>query len=175
MIEQTSQPHETNPLPWYAVQVKPRAEKAVAKVLRLKGYSEFLPLYSTSHAWSDRLKTVHLPLFPGYVFLQLEIQRRLPVLKTPGVLSFVSLGSEPTPIDNAEVESIRSLVGAGLPVGPWPYLREGQRVEVQHGALKGLRGILLKVKSEYRLVLSIELLQRSVAVEVDREAVRPLL
>lgn len=171
----TSQSIEKNDLPWYAAQVKPRAEKAVSAALRLKGYTEFLPLYADQRAWSDRVKTVHLPLFAGYVFLQLDIRHRLPVLKTPGVVSFVSLGPEPTPIDAREIEGIRSLVEAGLPVGPWPYLREGQEVEVEYGALKGLRGILLKIKNEYRLVVSIHLLQRSVAVEVDREAVRPLL
>jgi transcription antitermination factor NusG len=141
----------------------------------MKGYTEFVPLYASQRAWSDRRKTVHLPLFSGYVFLQLDIRDRLPVLKTPGVVSFVSLGPEPTPINEREIAGIRSLVESGVPVGPWPYLREGQTVEVEHGALKGLRGILLKFKSEYRLVVSVHLLQRSVAVEVDREAVRPLL
>lgn len=175
MNEGLTQPIEDNELPWYAVQVKPRAEKAVAAALRGKGYSEFLPLYASERAWSDRIKTVQLPLFAGYVFVQLEIHNRLPVLKTQGVVSFVSLGSEPTPIDAREMEGIRSLVKSGLAVGPWPYLREGQKVEVERGALKGLRGILMKIKNECRLVVSVHLLQRSVAVEVDREAVRPLL
>ncbi len=175
MHEEQTQPVEGHEIAWYAAQVKPRSEKAVSAALRQKGYEEFLPLYASQRAWSDRVKTVHLPLFAGYVFLQLDIRHRLAVLKTPGVLSFVSLGSEPTPIEGREIESIRSLVRAGLPVGPWPYLREGQAVEVERGALKGLRGILLKVKNEFRLVVSVHLLQRSVAVEVEREAVRPLL
>jgi transcription antitermination factor NusG len=160
---------------WYALTVRPRYEKAVADALEGKGYEQFLPLYASRREWSDRVKTVHLPLFAGYVFLRLDITRRLPVLKTPGVVSFVSLGPEPTPIDAPEIESIRSLVRSGVPVGPWPYLKEGQEVEVTRGALKGVRGILLKVKSQLRLVISVNLLQRSVAVEVDRDDVRPIL
>lgn len=175
MNEELSQAFESQGLPWYAVQVKPRAEKAVSAALRVKGYEEFLPLYACERAWSDRIKTVQLPLFAGYVFVRLDIHNRLPVLKTPGVVSFVSLGAEPTPVDGRELEGIRSLVKSGLAVGPWPYLREGQQVEVERGALKGLRGILLKIKNECRLVVSVHLLQRSVAVEMDRESVRPIL
>jgi len=161
--------------PWYAITVKPRFEKAVAAALLRKGYDQFLPLYAAQRAWSDRVKTVELPLFTSYVFLRLDILKRLPVLKTPGVLSFVSLGSEPTPLESGEIESIRNLLRTGLPVGPWPYIREGQQVEVDRGALKGLRGILLQVKNQQRLVISLHLLQRSVAVELDRDSVRPVL
>ena len=160
---------------WYALRVRSKFEKTVAESLRGKGYESFLPLYAARRTWSDRVKVVELPLFTGYVFCKLDIGVRLPVLKTPGVVSFVSLGAEPTPVDAAEMDSIREIVRAGLPVGPWPYLREGQRVEVARGPLKGLRGILLTVKNERRLVVSIELLQRSVAVEVDREDLRPML
>ncbi|MBI4891217.1 MAG: UpxY family transcription antiterminator [Acidobacteria bacterium] len=166
---------EDRTLAWYAVTVKPRAEKAVAEALQKKGYESFLPLYASQREWSDRIKTIHMPLFSGYVFLHLDITRRLPVLKTPGVVSFVSLGAEPTPIETSEIESIRLLMHTGLPVGPWPYLRAGQEVEVTRGALKGIRGILLKVKAQLRLVLSLSLLQRSVVVEVDRDDVRPIL
>lgn len=175
LTSEDTQPIAADELRWYAVQVKPRSEKVVSAALRLKGYTEFVPLYASQRSWSDRIKTVHLPLFPGYVFLQLDIRHRLPVLKTPGVVSFVSLGAEPSPIETREVDDIRSLVRAGLPLGPWPYLREGQAVEVERGALRGLRGLLLKIKNEYRLVVSVHLLQRSVAVEVDRDAIRPLL
>ncbi len=166
---------EDRTLAWYAVSVKPRAEKAVAETLLRKGYDSFLPLYASRREWSDRVKTIQAPLFAGYVFLRLDITRRLPVLKTPGVVSFVSLGPEPTPIETPEIEGIRRLLQAGLPVGPWPYLREGQQVEVARGVLKGVRGILLKMKTQFRLVLSVNLLQRSVVVEVDRDDVQPIL
>jgi transcription antitermination factor NusG len=138
---------------WFAVMVKPRAEKAVAEALLRKGYESFLPLYASQREWSDRCKTIHLP----------------------GIVGFVSLGPDPTPIEPSEIDGIRLLLRAGMPVGPWPYLREGQQVEVTRGVLKGIRGILLKAKSQLRLVLSVNLLQRSVAVEVDRDDVRPVL
>ncbi|MBI5280241.1 MAG: UpxY family transcription antiterminator [Candidatus Solibacter usitatus] len=160
---------------WYALRVKSKHEKAVAESLRGKGYEAFVPMYASRRAWSDRVKVVELPLFSGYVFCRLDIGARLPVLKTPGVVSFVSLGAQPTPIEAQEMEAIQEIVRAGLRVGPWPYLREGQRVEVTQGALKGFKGILLAVKNERRLVVSIDLLQRSVAVEVGREDLRPVL
>jgi transcription antitermination factor NusG len=175
MIDDAAVVSEGGGWPWYAVRVKSRFEQAVSLALRGKGYEEFLPLYRAQREWSDRVKVVELPLFAGYVFCRLDITKRLAVLQTPGVVKFVSLGPEPTAIETSEVEAIRAVLRAGLPVGPWPYLREGQHVEVCQGALKGLRGILLKVKNELRLVVSVNMLQRSVAVEVDRESVRPVL
>jgi len=175
MNEDLARDEPANGQPWYAIRVKSRFEKVVSEVLRGKGYEEFLPLYSSSREWSDRVKVVQLPLFAGYVFLRLDITQRLPVLQTPGVVSFVSMGADPATIEPEEIEAIRRILQTGLPVGPWPYLREGQEVEVDRGALKGLRGILLKVKNSHRLVVSVNMLQRSVAVEVDRDAVRPVL
>lgn len=159
--------------PWYAVRVKPKFEKVVAQSLVSKGLSSFLPLYRERRRWSDRVKLVELPLFPGYVFCSLDVRQRLPVLQTPGVLHFVSFDGEPAPVEPSEIEALLRAADSGAALAPWPYLREGQRVVVARGPMKGLNGILLKVRDEFRLIISVTLLQRSVAVEIDREAVRP--
>lgn len=160
--------------PWYALRVRPRFEKAVFRNLCGKGLTAFLPLYQERRRWSDRVKLVELPLFPGYVFASLDIHDRLPVLQTPGVLHFVSFDGEPAPVDPGEIRALEAAARSGAPMVPWPYLREGQRVLVARGPLRGLTGILLKVRDQFRLIISVTLLMRSVAVEIDREAVRPL-
>ncbi|MEJ5367268.1 MAG: UpxY family transcription antiterminator [Bryobacteraceae bacterium] len=159
--------------PWYAVRVKPKFERVVAQSLASKDIPSFLPLYKERRRWSDRVKLVELPLFPGYVFCSLDIRRRLPALQTPGVLHFVSFDGEPAPVDPSELETLQQAVASGTALAPWPYLKEGQRVVVARGPMKGRSGILLKIRDEYRLIISITLLQRSVAVEIDREAVQP--
>jgi transcription antitermination factor NusG len=160
---------------WFALSVKPRHEKSCAAALRQKGFEEFLPLYRSERRWSDRLKEVELPLFAGYAFCRFEAQSRLPILTTPGVLRIVGSGKEPTPIPDTEIEALRSVVKAGLTAEPCPYLEAGAAVVVDGGPLRGVEGTLLEVKQQERLVLSIGLLQRSVAVEVDRRWVKPLL
>jgi transcription antitermination factor NusG len=160
--------------PWYALRVKPHFERTVYQNLAAKGFRAFVPLYKERRRWSDRVKLVELPLFPGYVFCSLDIQRRLPVLQTPGVLHFVSFDGEPAEVNPEEVAALQAAVSSGAPLTPWPYLREGQRVIVARGPMRGLTGILLKVRDEFRLIISVTLLMRSVAVEIDREAVRPL-
>ena len=98
----------------------------------------------------------------------------MPVLTTPGVVSIVSLGSTPAPIDEEEIRAIQSIAKSGMPVAPWPFIREGQRVRIERGAMKDVEGILITVKNAFRLVVSVTLLQRSVAVEVDRDSIRPI-
>jgi transcription antitermination factor NusG len=161
-------------LPWYGLQVRPRFEKTVSEMLRGKGYEEFLPLYRTSNRWSDRVKTVELPLFPGYLFCRLDVNLRLPVLTTPGVTSIIGCGKMPVAVDPEQIEEVFRLARSGVPMLPWPYLREGQRVRINHGAMKDVEGILISFKKQYRLVLSVTLLQRSVSVEIDRDAITPL-
>jgi transcription antitermination factor NusG len=170
------QPHSPAAVefPWYAVRVKPKFERVVHQNLAAKGYPSFLPLYKERRRWSDRVKLVELPLFPGYTFCSLDVRQRLPVLQTPGVLYFVSFDGEPTPVDPEEIRALQQAVASGAPLAPWPYLREGQRVAVARGPLRGLTGILLKIRDEFRLVISVTLLNRSVAVEIDREAVAPV-
>ena len=158
---------------WYALYVKPRHEKKVAQQLRARDYKEFLPLYKSRRHWSDRFKEVSLPLFPRYTFCRFEIRNRLPILKTPGVVSIVGFARQAAPIDDREIEAIRAIVGSGLPASPHPFLKAGQRVRLVTGPLNGLEGIFVAQKGHVRIVVSIEILQRSVAVEIDRTWILP--
>ena len=160
-------------LPWFALQVKFRHEKTVSQALRGKGYTEYLPLCRGRHHSGGRFQDVDLPLFPTYVFCRFDPLRRLPILMTPGVFSIVGTSSEPLPVDEGELGTVQRLIASGLHAEPWPFLQVGDPVYVEEGALRGTHGALQRVKNEYRLVISITLLQRSVAVEIDRASVRP--
>jgi transcription antitermination factor NusG len=157
---------------WYALQVRSRFEMSVANQLRGMGYEEFLPLYECRKRWSDRIKVVQAPLFPGYLFCRLDLQIRLPILKTPGVIQIVGHNRQPIPVDDEEVKSIQTLVSSGIPNQPWPFLKAGERVRIEAGPLRGLEGVLVEFKGNHRLILSVSLLQRSVAVEMDAAFVR---
>jgi len=159
---------------WFALRVKSRCEKVVSTVARNKGFEEFLPMYQRRQRWSDRVKSVEFPLFPGYLFCRLNPQYRLPILTIPGALHFVGLGRIPVPIDDAEILAIQSAVASGLSTEPWPYLEVGQRVRLEDGPLAGLEGLLVEVRKRFRVVVSVTLLKRSVAVEIDREWVEPV-
>lgn len=161
-------------LRWYAVAVKPRHERTVAAVARSRGYEDFLPLYRSRRRWSDRIKQIDLPLFPGYVFCRLRLDNRLPVLMIPGVNSLVGAGKKPLPVEEREIEAVRSLCRSGLPIEPWQYLRAGQKVRILGGALDGLEGILAQERSACRVVVNVNLLERAVAVEIGRERLAPL-
>lgn len=159
---------------WYALRVRSNHETVVQSGLRSRGFEEFLPVYRARSRWSDRVKVIQRPLFPGYVFARFDASNRLPVLMLPGFVHIVGFGNGPEPVDEKELHAIRRFVDSGLPITPWPYLREGEMVVVQHGALAGLEGIVLRATDSLRLVVSLNLLQRSVAVELDRESVKPL-
>lgn len=161
-------------VPCYALQVRARWEKAVALSLEQKGYDQFLPLYLSRNRWSDRGKDVALPLFPGYVFCRFDVSRRLPILTTPGVIFVVGVSKTPAPVEESELAAIAALVSSGLPAAPWPFLKVGQKVRVDRGALAGIEGILVAVKKNYRVVLSVSLLQRSVAVSIERDWLSPV-
>jgi transcription antitermination factor NusG len=152
---------------WYALQVRSRFEMSVANQLRGMGYEEFLPLCECRKRWSDRIKVVQAPLFPGYLFCRLDPQNRLPILKTPGVIQIVGYNRQPIPVDDEEVKSIQTLVSSGIPNQPWPFLKVGEKVRIEAGPLRGLEGVLVEFKGNRRLILSVSLLQRSVAVEMD--------
>ncbi len=156
-------------LPWYGVRTKSNHEKVAAVVLENKGYEQFLPTYRCRRRWSDRVVETNQPLFPGYVFCRFDAKRRLPIIMTPGVISVVGYGKEPAPIADSEIEAIQAVRRSGLAAEPCPYLREGERVRVNRGALEGVEGILLNKKSEWRMVVSITMLQRSLSVEIDRD------
>jgi len=165
---------ETVQFPWFALQVRARHEMGVADHLRGKGYEWFLPLYKCRKRWSDRVKIVDAPLFPGYLFCRFNPQDRLPILKTPGVVQVVGYSGLPVPVDEIEINAIQTLVASGVPNQPWPFLAVGDRVRIESGPLRDLEGILLTFKGDHRLVLSVTLLQRSVAVEIDSAFVTSL-
>jgi transcription antitermination factor NusG len=160
---------------WFALQVRSRYEPIVAAMLRCQGYTWFLPTYKCRRQWSDRMKESELALFPGYLFCKFNPQHRLPILKIPGLISIVGIGKTPFPVDEVEITALRNLVNCGLPCQPWPYLKIGQRVRIKYGALSGLEGILIASKSHYRIVVSVTLLQRSVATEIDSAWVDPIV
>lgn len=152
---------------WFALSTRSQREKMVASLLHSKGYEEFLPLYRSRHRWSDRMKQVEKPLFPGYVFCRFDVQNRLPILMTPGVRFIAGIGKTPLAVNDDEMIALQQVVQSGLQAEPWPFLQVGQRVRIERGALQGLEGILMGFKRPHRLVVSITLLQRSVAVELD--------
>ena len=163
-------------LPWYAIRVRSRMATIASNTLRGKGYEEFLPVYSSRHRWSDRVKELDLPLFPGYLFCRFDVQGRLlPILTTPGVTSIVGAGKTPISIPDDEIAAVQAIVQSGLAAQPWPFLSVGSRIYIERGPLTGLEGTALSVEKKYRLVVSVPLLQRSVAVEIDRDWIRPLL
>ena len=153
--------------PWYAVQCWLRKESMIAAQLEGQGFECFLPKYKSLREWSDRKKEVEQPLFPGYLFCRFDYTQRRPVVVTPGVLQVVGCGRTPTPIEDREMEAIQIAVASGVPGQPWPYLEVGEKVRIHTGKLSGLEGILVNFKGNHRVVLSVTLLQRSVALEVD--------
>lgn len=160
--------------PWYAVRLRSNFERCATQIFEEKGFCTFLPLHRTRRVWSDRVKEMEVPLFRGYTFCKFDPHQKLPILTTPGVVSILESPSGPIPVEEREIESIRRLLQSGLAVGPWPFLRAGQPVMVDFGPLKGAEGLIITVKNSCRLIVSLSLLQRSVAVEIDREWVRPL-
>jgi transcription antitermination factor NusG len=160
-------PNSSRIKPWYALRVKPNYEKPVAVALRGRGFEEFLPLLRSKRQWSDRVKSMELPLFPGYLFCRLDLEDRMPLLTTPGFLYIVGVGKNPEPVDEHEILAIQSVLRSGIPVTAWPALVVGQKVELQNGPLQGVQGVLTKIDNQHRIYVSVTLLQRSVSVEVD--------
>lgn len=153
---------------WYALRTKPRHEKMAALMLANKGYESLLPLYRSRRPRPGRTREVEMPVFPGYLFCQFDATVRMPILTTPGVVQVVGFGPTPHPIAEAEIAALQRLVNSPLQAEPWPYVQAGQTVYVREGPLQGVEGILLAIKNGHRLVLSVTLLQRAVAVEIDR-------
>ena len=164
---------ESAPERWYALWVRSRHEHTVVAQLNARQHEVFLPLYTARHKWADRWKTVSLPLFPGYVFSRFDIARRSSVLSASGVIDIVRIGAEPAEIDPSEIEAVQTVVKSSLFTEPYPHLHKGQRVTVSGGPLNGVPGTLIEVRNSLRLVVSVELLNRSVSVEVDRDWVIP--
>jgi transcription antitermination factor NusG len=152
---------------WFALNTKFMNEDFVSRQVQGRGYEVFLPVYKSRRRWSDRMKEIDLPLFPGYLFCRFNPSNRLPILTAPGVIQIVGIGKTPLPIDDEEISAIQIATASRLVREPWPFLSIGQKVRVDCGPLCGIEGVLLNFKGRHRLVLSITLLQRSIAVEVD--------
>ncbi len=167
-------PHSSPDYPWYAIRVRSNYEKNVGIALNARGYQEFVPLYRKRSQWTDRVASLEVPLFPGYVFCRLNIEKRLPVLTAPGVVSIVGFGSDFISVPDAEIDAIRHALTCGALVLPHPYLRVGQRVRIERGAMTGVEGLLLRVRDDFRLVVSINILMRSVAIQIDRDWISPI-
>ncbi len=159
---------------WYAVSVRPRYEKLVTRHLEYEGVNHFLPVYRSVRRWKDRRKELDMALFPGYVFVKLKLGDRLGVLRAPGVLQFVTFQGQPAVIPDSEIRALESGLGAGLRPQPHPYLCQGRRVRVKRGPLVGAEGIMIRRKERFRLVLSVDLIMRSVMLEVDEADVEAL-
>lgn len=157
---------------WYALRVKSNFESQVSQLLRAKDVEEYLPVYKSRRAWSDRIRELELPLFPGYVFCHIGLEARPLVLATRGVVGIAGTNHQPIPIDDEELAAVRKMIETQATVEPWPFLKVGERVRVHRGPLRGVEGVLLKAKDSHRLVVSITLLGRSVASEIDAAFVR---
>lgn len=157
---------------WFALAVKSNHEKVVSAALRSRGFEEFLPLRRVRHKWADRYKTLQLPVFPGYVFCRFPLYSRITVLATPGVVRVIGRGSTPEPVSETEILNIQRVVTSELPIQPCEFIATGQRAVITSGVLEGLEGIVQKMKGNLRLVMSIDLLRRSVAVEIETERVK---
>ncbi|HTV54797.1 MAG TPA: UpxY family transcription antiterminator [Terriglobia bacterium] len=157
--------------PWHALYTRHQHEKTIADLLTKKGFHVFLPLYNTTHRWKDRTKALSLPLFPSYVFVKGGLDRQLQILTTPGVYTILAVAGRAAVIPEEEISAVERLVSSSFEVEPHPFLKCGDRVRVTSGPLEGIEGILIRKKNSIRLVLSVELLMKSVAVEVDAWAV----
>lgn len=153
---------------WFAATVKPQHEAAVARSLDARGIGRFLPVYKAPSRWSDRETLIERPLFPGYVFCSFVRARRTLVLQTPGITSIVGFGGAAVPVPREDMERVQAMVSSRLALEPWPFLQSGNRVSIRRGPLRGLDGTVVEANAECRLVVSVHLLQRSVAVKVDR-------
>ena len=167
------EPVVNDPSPWWALYTRHQHEKTVAEQLGAKGFDVFLPLYESTRRWKDRKKVLTLPLFPCYVFVRGGQERKLQVVTTPGVHTVLYRGDQIATIPQPEIEAIQRALDGSYPVEPHPFLKCGMQVRVIHGALDGVQGILLRKKNLCRLILSVNMLSQSVAVEVDASDVEP--
>ncbi len=158
---------------WYAACTTANHEKRVAEQLYLREVEHFLPLYASVRRWKDRNVELKLPLFPGYVFVRMALRERLRVLQVPGVARLVGFGGWPTALPSGEINALRASLQDGVRAEPHPFLTAGRKVRVKNGPLAGLRGILARRKNRVRFVVSLDLIQRAMAVELDEADLEP--
>jgi transcription antitermination factor NusG len=152
---------------WFAVHTASRHEKQVALQLEGRRIEHFLPTYEETHRWADRRVRVEMPLFPGYLFVRIAAGQRMDVLQVPGVARMIGFGGAPVPVAEAEIEALRKSIVGGMRLEPHPYLKVGRRVRVRNGVLSGVEGILQRKKEGDRIVISVDLIMRSVSMEID--------
>jgi len=152
---------------WYAVYTVVRHEKSVNTALTEKEINTFLPIKKVLSRWKDRRKEIDVPLFPGYVFVNSSLENKLKILNTRGVIRILGINGHPTPVPNEQIESIKRLLEADLNFDPYPYFKEGKEVVVVKGPLEGMSGKIVERRGEFRLILSVDLINRSISVEVD--------
>ncbi len=172
-----STPSVDRELRWFAIQVRPRHEFKTATMLRNKGLEEFVPFYRVRRQWSDRQKEISLPLFTSYIFCKMYPKQKLPVITTAGVIRIVGSSEGPIPISENEIEAIQKLPRCGNKVRPCHYalaLQVGSRVRIEEGPLAGIEGSLVKYKNRSELLISVDLIQQSVSVEIEGSAVSPV-
>ena len=168
LVPENSAYQASAPAHWFAIQTKPRHEKNVAVELEMKGITSFVPLYTIRKRWSDRYRSVELPLFANYAFTKIPPQReaRVAVLRTQGVVGFIGTRGMGTPIPSEEIESIQRIVQSQIAFAPYPFLTVGQSVRICGGSLDGVQGILLAKNGDQSLVVSVQIIQRSLAIRV---------
>lgn len=160
--------------PYYAIRTKSNRELITHTSFLGKGYDSYLPTYTAARSVKKGVNLIELPLFSGYVFCRFDVNRRQPILVTPGVFQIVALNGYPTPVDEKEISDIRTIAECGLPAKPWPFLQQGRRVRIIGGPLRGMEGPVEDFKGSLRLIVGLSLLQRALSVEVDRSWVQPL-
>ena len=153
---------------WYAAQIRPNHEKRVAERMVQRDIEHLLPLYTSLRQWKDRKVSLSMPLFPGYLFVRLCLRERPQVLELPGVARLVGIGSQPAPLADEEIRAIQDCVSLESRIAPHPYLAVGNRARVRSGPFQGIEGIIVRSKSQTRLVISFSLIQRSVTLEIDQ-------
>jgi len=158
---------------WFAAHTRANHEKRLAVQLAERSVEHFLPLYECERRWKDRRVTLQLPLFPGYILVRLALRERMRVLQIPGVARLVGFNGSPVPLPDAEIEALREKLNRQIRAEPHPYLQAGRRVRVSRGPLEGFEGILVRRKHKFRIVVSIDLIMRSIAAEVDIADVEP--
>jgi len=159
---------------WYAGYTASRHEKRVAEHFAQRGVEHFLPLYQTIHRWNNGRHRVQLPLFPSYIFVRIALRDRLRVIEVPGFVRLVGFNSLPYPLPEADINKMKEALSKGVLAEPYPYLTGGTRVEIRNGPLQGMTGILLRRQNNCRVVISVDLIMRSMAVEVEASDVVPV-
>jgi transcription antitermination factor NusG len=165
---------DSSPKLWYAAYTCANHEKRVAQQLSVRSVEHFLPLYESVRRWKDRRVHLELPLFPGYVFVRMALRDRLQVLEIPSVARLVGFNGTPTPLPDGEIEALKAGLAGGVRAVPHPYLKVGRRVRITSGPFEGLEGILIRRKNGLRLVISLDLIQRSILLDIEASSVEPV-